>query len=245
MDRMSIKQEPFISWFHRSGRPSGVSWWGERPLWVRHATYWAFALGLLALSVFDDETREISNANAALENLAWIVILILVMAVVCFIYTLKEWEDVGVLRTLSRSLFLFTVLLGLGAIVLFYASSRGGPEINACHVVESQEVCQSQASPREVLGMLAWYAADVVPVLDIPDSFAWERPARSESGLVGGTILLVRLWVAIGVLGIIKRIWDKWESAEFRDRKPVGQPMAEISQTSGAKDEQVVASHAD
>jgi hypothetical protein len=41
--------------------------------------------------------------------------------------------------------------------------------IEACRTVGELETCR-QASPRQVLGMLAWHAANVVPVLDIPHS---------------------------------------------------------------------------
>ena len=63
-----------------------------------------------------------------------------------------------------------------------------------------------QASPRQVLGMLAWHAANMVPVLDIPHSLEWHRPARSASAVVGASILALRLWVAIGVLAVLKRL---------------------------------------
>lgn len=57
--------------------------------------------------------------------------------------------------------------------------------------------------------MLAWHAANVVPVLDIPHSLEWHRPARSANAAVGASILALRLWVAIGVLAVLKRLWDK------------------------------------
>ena len=57
--------------------------------------------------------------------------------------------------------------------------------------------------------MLAWHAANVVPVLDIPHSLEWPRPARSANAAVGASILALRLWVAIGVLAVLKRLWDK------------------------------------
>ena len=61
--------------------------------------------------------------------------------------------------------------------------------------------------------MLTWQAADVVPVLRITDSFGWDRPAQSESSVVGAAIVVIRLWLAIGVLAIVKRIWDGWGTA--------------------------------
>ena len=67
--------------------------------------------------------------------------------------------------------------------------------------------------------MLAWQAADVVPVLKITDSFAWDQPARSESPVVGAAIVIIRLWLAIGVLAIVKRIWDGWGAAS-REQDP-------------------------
>jgi len=58
--------------------------------------------------------------------------------------------------------------------------------------------------------MLAWHAANVVPVLDITHSLEWPRPARSANAVVGASILALRLWVAIGILGVLKLLWDKW-----------------------------------
>jgi len=58
--------------------------------------------------------------------------------------------------------------------------------------------------------MLAWHAANVVPVLDITHSLEWHRPARSADAVVGAGILTIRLWVAIGILAVLKRLWDKW-----------------------------------
>jgi hypothetical protein len=76
--------------------------------------------------------------------------------------------------------------------------------------VGEQETCQGEASPLDVFGMLAWHAADVVPALDITHSLGWQRPARSSDAVVGVSVLAVRLWVAIGILGVLKRMWDKW-----------------------------------
>ena len=81
--------------------------------------------------------------------------------------------------------------------------------IEACRTVGELETCRGQASPRQVLGMLAWHAANVVPVLDIPHSLEWHRPARPADAVVGASILALRLWVAIGILAVLKRLWDK------------------------------------
>ena len=69
---------------------------------------------------------------------------------------------------------IFTCLLGFVAIVLFEARRWGC--IEACRTVGELETCRGQASPRQVLGMLAWHAANVVPVLDIPTH--WNGIAR-------------------------------------------------------------------
>ena len=71
-------------------------------------------------------------------------------------------------------------------------------------------MCGGRASPQQVLAMLAWQTANAVPVLDLTNAFEWSRPARSDAVVVGATIVVLRLWVLIGVLGVIKRIWDKW-----------------------------------
>jgi hypothetical protein len=206
---MTDAREAEISWFHRSGRESGVSWWGERPTWARHLTYWVVALGLLSLSLFDTDAGQATASNDDLSSFVWIVLGILSIAVAALFFTLREWNAVGLPRTVSRSLVLFTFILGFAASWLFFA--RGfGVEINGCRALGEQEICRGQASPQQVLGMLAWQAADVVPVLKITDSFSWDRPARSGSPVVGAAIIIIRLWLAIGVLAIVKRIWDGW-----------------------------------
>jgi hypothetical protein len=58
--------------------------------------------------------------------------------------------------------------------------------------------------------MLTWHTANVVPVLDITNTLEWHRPARSPNAFVGPSIFLIRLWVAIGILGVLKLLWDKW-----------------------------------
>ena len=159
------------------------------------------------------------EARNDLLLLLWMMIVILIIAVMSLVYTLKEWEDVGLLRTASRSLVLFSFVLGLTSAALFYMRGSG-VEINQCRVAGEQEVCSGQASPQESLGMLAWQAADVVPVLRITDSFEWDRPARSESVVVGAAIMMIRLWVAVGVLAIIKRIWDRWGPSRSVESTP-------------------------
>ena len=140
---------------------------------------------------------------------AWLVVVVILIAIAGLLSTLRKWEQLGAARTTSRCLVIFTCLLGFVAIVLFEAR-RWGVHIEACRTVGELETCRGQASPRQVLGMLAWHAANVVPVLDIPHSLEWHRPARSANAVVGASILALRLWVAIGVLAVLKRLWDKW-----------------------------------
>jgi len=122
--------------------------------------------------------------------------------------TLREWDQVSVARTISRSLLGFTI--GLGMIAGILVINRGWVHIEACRTVGELETCQGPASPRQVLSMLAWHAANAVPALDIPHSLEWQRPARSANAVVGVGILALRLWVAIGILLVLKRLWDKW-----------------------------------
>ena len=104
---------------------------------------------------------------------AWLVVVILI-AIAGLLSTLRKWEQLGMARTTSRCLVIFTCLLGFVAIVLFEACRWG--RIEACRTVGELETCRGQASPRQVLGMLAWHAANVVPVLDIPTH--WNGIAR-------------------------------------------------------------------
>jgi hypothetical protein len=218
------EKRQFISWLHYSSQsPDGLSWWGRRRDWVRHVTYWVIALALLSVTAFDDEARDVAT-DEDLTALLWVLVIFLLIAVMALVATLIEWEDAGIPRTISRSLVLFATVLGMSAVALYYLTGSGNVEITVCRVEGESEVCSGQASPRATLGMLAWQAADVVPVLRITDSFEWDRPARSDSVVVGSAIMMVRLWVAVGVLAIIKRLWDRWgPSREEADSGQQGQ----------------------
>ena len=190
-----------------------MSWWGERPTWIRHSVYWAITLGVICLTAFDGSS---SAASAHASDVAGIVglfvfIFFLLYAIIGFVLTRREEDQAGPMRTISRSLVSFTLLLGTMAALLFYAR-RWGVHIEACRTVGELETCQGQASPRQVLGLLAWHAANVVPALDITHSLEWQRPARSAYAVVGTSILVVRLSVAIGILGVLKLLWDKWSA---------------------------------
>jgi hypothetical protein len=191
-----------------------VGWWRERH-GIRHVAYWAFALGVISLTAFDGTTAPApasSSDVAFFAWLAWVVVAIIGFAIMALVHTLRGWESVGAARTTSRSLVLFTCLLGFVAAMLFFAR-RWGVHIEACRTVGGLETCQGQASPRQVLGMLAWHAANVVPGLDITHSMEWQRPARSADPVVGAIIIAIRLWVVIGILGVLKLLWDKWGPA--------------------------------
>jgi hypothetical protein len=181
--------------------------------------YWLLALLLLSATALDDEAGEIPTTSDDLVALLWFVIGFFALAIVVLISMLREWENVGILRTVSRSLVLFTLVLAISAMALFYLRGSG-VEIKGCRVVDQQEICSEQASPQQTVGMLAWHAAEVVPVLKITDSFGWERPARSEDVVAGAAIVMIRLWVAVGVLAIVKRVWDRWGPARSATEPP-------------------------
>jgi hypothetical protein len=206
---------PYVSPLWRTQlRRSGVSWWGERPTWIRHSVYWVIALGVISLTFFDGSSSATSTHSSDVAGIVGLIVFIvfIVYAIIGSVLARQEGDQVGPARTISRSLVSFTLLLGTLAAVLFYAR-RWGVHIEACRTVGELETCQGQASPRQVLGLLAWHAANVVPALDISHSLEWQRPARSAYAVVGTSILVVRLSVAIGVLGAFKLLWDKWGSA--------------------------------
>ena len=177
------------------------------------------ALGVISLTAFDRSTAPGSApSTSGVEYFAWfgwLVVVVILFAIRGLISTLRDWEQLGAARTTSRSLVLFACLLGFVAVALFYAR-RWGVHIEACRTVSDLETCGGQASPQQVLGMLAWHAANVVPVLDITSSLEWHRAARSADPIVGASIIALRLWVAIGILGVLKRLWDKWEKGGSR-----------------------------
>jgi len=131
------------------------------------------------------------------------------------VYLLRDWDRIGPAPGFSRSVVLFAALLVVvtGALSL---SREWGVHIPACRAVAGVEKCAGEATGREILGLLAWNAADVVPALDIPTSMQWSRPARSDAAVVGLSLIVVRLWVVVGVLGVIRRLWTRWESTPAR-----------------------------
>jgi hypothetical protein len=135
---------------------------------------------VISLTAFDGTAHPANSTDVPkFVFLIAVLIFVIALAITKLEVTLREWEQVSVPRTISRAFVAFTFVLGIaaGALVL----TRQWVHIEACRTVGELETCQGQASPRQVLGMLAWHAASVVPVLDIPHSLEWQRPARSAN----------------------------------------------------------------
>ena len=190
------------------------AWLQKRPTGIRHSVYWAIAFGTISVTAFDGSAPPVSAASPGTEVLPWLAYLAYAVVGSMLLWRkvlMRELEQVSAARTISRTLLVTTCVIGLTAFVVVNAR-RWGVHVEACRTVGELETCQGEASPRQVLGMLAWHAANVVPGLDITHSMEWPRPARSADVLVGASILAVRLWVIIGILAVVKRLWDKWGS---------------------------------
>ena len=194
------------TWFHKDD-----SAWGRVRWQIRHGLYWLGAAAITAVAYFDQDVSEV-NPNRDLGDLLWLLLLFISIAIASLVMTLIELTNVGASRTVSRSLVLYAFTIGFAAVVLSQ-THHWGVEIQRCTTTPSVEFCTGQASPREIVGMLAWHAADIVPGLKIPKSLEWSRPARSDHAAIGVTIIVIRAWAAVGVLGIAKRIWDAWNVA--------------------------------
>ena len=184
-------------------RPSGKSWWGDRPTWLRHLLYWAVALFLLSVPLIDGEPEYGPPESWWVFVVFGVVFILEAGVAVGLVY--REAGLVSAGRTLSRSLLVTTVILASLAALLYFARV----DIEACRTVAEVETCRGPVSPRQMLSMLAWHAANVVPALDITDTLGWSRPARSAHPVVAASILAVRLSVVIGILAVLKRLWDK------------------------------------
>jgi len=195
-------------------RPSGRSWWGEQPTWLRHLVYWAFALCLLFVPLFDGEPAYGPSESWWVYVAFGVVFLVEAGVAVGLVY--REAGQVSAGRTLSRSLIVTTVILATVAALLYFS----GVDIEVCRTVAGVETCRGQASPRQMLLMLAWHAANVVPALSITDTLEWSRPARSAHPVVAASILTVRLSVVIGILAVLKRLWDKWSAGPGPKQPP-------------------------
>jgi hypothetical protein len=188
------------------------------PFKYRHGFYWGLAVAFVALALSNVNLLSFWPVTAKPAHRNWDFILfwsiagiVVFLAVVGLVVTVRELNHVGWRRTASRSVVLIAIALGVAAVVL-YQAQRMGVHIQSCYMdlQHKKEVCTPLSSERHVFGMLAWHGSNVVPVLDIPKSLGWTRPARSSSRTVLLIILAVRLWVAIGLLAVIKRLWDKW-----------------------------------
>lgn len=174
---------------------------------VMHAVGWVVLAGLTTLGVLDQSLPATGPGDGAL-SLSYVGALTVGFVVWLGFglwVLLRRWEGMPVTWVVSRSLLLFGFLVILLTAMLD-VSRDWGVRIEACRGA----VCSGVAVGRDVLGLLAWNAADVVPGLDIPGSLGWTRPARSSSPLVGLSIILVRLWVLVGVLGVLARLWTAW-----------------------------------
>ncbi len=191
-------------------------WQRKRKTYARHIGYWLIAGGLIAWAATNwNPLFSVGNGPHSRDwDFLWawsIALIVIVLAVAGLVATVRGLDGVGWKRTVSRSAVLIAFALGVAAVTLFQ-SYRMGVHIESCAMVGNKEHCGGYASERHVFGMLAWQGANVVPVLDIPKSTGWSRPARSSDPVVVTIILLVRLWVAIGLLAVIKRLWDKWSA---------------------------------
>ena len=82
--------------------------------------YWAIALGVISITAFDRTTGAApARPSSDVLFLVWLVVVFIVLAIMGLVSMLREWEQVGAARTISRSLLLFTFLLGIAAAVLF------------------------------------------------------------------------------------------------------------------------------
>ena len=151
---MEGSPQPCVSQMWRNAkRLSGVRWWGERPTWIRHVVYWAIALSTIAITAIDRSTRPPTGRSGDVASFAPLVIVGGVLAITGLLFTLREWEHISAVRNISRSLVLFTFLLGYMTIVLSYPR-YWGVHIEACRTVGELETCQGPASVRQVLSML-------------------------------------------------------------------------------------------
>jgi hypothetical protein len=192
--------------------------WREWKPYIRHICYWVVAGGFIAWAATN--WNPLSSVGNGPHSRGWdafsawlIAGVVVFLAVRVLVVTVRGSGGAPIhwARTVSRSLVFITFALGIAAVTLFQAQLMGVP-IESCHMAGKHEHCEPYASERHVLGMLAWQGANVVPALDIPKSTGWSRPARSSNFIVVVTILLIRLWVAIGLLAVIKRLWDRWSA---------------------------------
>ena len=69
----------------------------------------------------------------------------------------------------------------------------------------------------DVFRQLMWDVVKTVPVLDVPEGLAWERPIEDPAAPLGVASLIVRVWTAVIVLESIKLVFD---NTGFGLRKP-------------------------
>lgn len=192
-----------ISPVHRvPSRPSGRSWWGERPDWLRHLVYWSAAIGLLVLGLSDDETR-VSNER---PNLVPLIVLTLTALLALGYGAWAIRQDIDRLppwRTTSRVLVLMTFVVGTASLIMVLVRA----DIDQC----AGFGCDP-ATPRNLIGLFTWHAADVVPGLSIPEASHWAEPATPTDFTAGTAIVFVRLFTVGVLLASAKRLWDRFST---------------------------------
>jgi hypothetical protein len=195
----SVTNHEYVSWlWETSSRRSGVSWWGERPPWVRHLVYWIIALAILAISVFD--RREPStDSDGSLGGAAIILWFFGIMIIAGVVAIVREWDYVPVLRSLSRLVVVLVLLIGILALLLVILEAD-----------ITEPATRRAASPHVIVDLLSWNAAAVVPGLEIPESLGWDQPGSSSDPLAGAAVIIVRAFVAVILLAGVKRLWDQW-----------------------------------
>ena len=170
------------------------------------------ALILIALVSIDRTTAPASTQADEVAFIAWfarLVVVVILIAIAGLLSTLRKWEQLGAARTTSRCLVIFTCLLGFVAIVLFEARRWGCTSRPAARWASWRPAGGKHRRGRCLAcwpGTRPTWCRSWIS----PHSLEWHHPARSANAVVGASILALRLWVAIGILAVRKRLWDKW-----------------------------------
>lgn len=205
---MDTDDEPYVSWLHEnSTHPSGVSWWGRRPDWLRHLVYWVPAMLLLLAAYADSEASpRPDRQTGGVVMVLWIAGVMLALGTFAIV---KEAVHIGFLRGASRVLVALAMLIGVLVLALqglrVTASTCPVGTDERCDLVSEP----AQAAPREILETLLRNSADIVPVLDVPQSTGWWRPSTSLDPSFATGIMMVRLYVLVVLLGWVADFWRR------------------------------------
>ncbi len=135
----------------------------------------------------------------------------------------------------SMSRILVSIAFFIGLLALLLSGVRA--EVYACRgdPCGGSDEPATRASPYDLVELLAWHSADVIPALDLTGALEWDRPATLSDPLArtaAGAIRVFVIVIAVGVLAQLRRSVTKpgdrpLTFGDLRSAQAAGEPPEE------------------